>query len=70
MTDSTLITLQEIVSHQQEEITRLSDELYAQQKDILQLRAELASLRAMLKASAGDGFQIRSQAEETPPPHY
>lgn len=65
-----LITLQEIVSHQQEEITRLSDELYAQQRDTAALRAEIATLRAMLKASAGDSFQIRSQAEETPPPHY
>lgn len=65
-----IVTLQEITTYQQEEITRLSDELYTQQKEINALRAELASLRAMLKASAGDGFQIRSQAEETPPPHY
>lgn len=68
--ENDIVALQEIVSHQQEEIARISDELYTQQREITALRNELASLRAVLKASAGDGFQIRSPDQETPPPHY
>jgi len=65
-----LITLQEMAAHQQEEIARLSEELYIQQKEITALRTELASLRTMVKAAFGEGFHLRSQQEETPPPHY
>ena len=61
-----MIELQEELSHQAYEISRLSDELYAQQKEILHLKQQLGSFKEALEG----GSHIRSQAEETPPPHY
>ncbi len=65
MSDST-IALQEELAHQALEISRLSDELYAQQKEILQLKDQLGDFKEALES----GTHIRSQEEETPPPHY
>lgn len=58
--------LQEEIAHQAMEISRLSDELYAQQKEISQMKDQLSTLKDSLES----GANIRSQAEETPPPHY
>lgn len=66
----TIITLQEVVSHQGEEILRLSDELYVQQKEIAELRSQLMLLQAKLQAAVEEGAGVRSIDQETPPPHY
>lgn len=57
--------LQETVMHQQEEISRLSDELYLQQKLLGDLRLLLRSLQSRVE-ELGD----TSAGKEPPPPHY
>lgn len=68
--DEMIIRLQEAIAHQGEDILRLSDELYTQQKEIADLRRQLQLLHAKLKAASEEGTGIRPANEETPPPHY
>lgn len=68
--DKIIIQLQEEVSHQGEYIERLNDELYAQQKEIVELRKQLIKLYEKFESSSDDGASIRKLEEETPPPHY
>jgi len=65
MSDST-IALQEELAHQALEISRLSEELYAQQKEIAVLKEQVGDFKEALES----GALIRSPEEETPPPHY
>ena len=60
-----IFKLQEIVSHQEQEIERLSDALIAQQKQIDLLKAHMARMETQLQEQG-----IRRPDEETPPPHY
>lgn len=70
LSESSLIVLQELVSHQEEEIARLSAELYAQQKELMVMKTEILSLKTMVKSSLMQDSPIRSVDQETPPPHY
>lgn len=65
MTES-LTALQEIVAHQELEISRLSDEIYAQQREIAQLRQMLLKFKETVESLS----QLRSAEDEIPPPHY
>lgn len=67
--DDIIIKLQETLFHQGEDIARLSEELYAQQKEISTLNFQVEKLKAKLK-SMDEGGDIRKPDEETPPPHY
>ena len=53
----------------QAEISQLSEELYAQQKEIASLRLEIAKLHAKWQASQSDSG-ILHPMDDTPPPHY
>ena len=53
----------------QSELSQLSDELYAQQKEIAALRLEIAKLNAKWQASQADSG-ILHPMDDTPPPHY
>lgn len=57
--------LQEAVMHQQEEILRLSEELYAQQKAMDEMRQMLQALKAKNEA-----LENTASGDEPPPPHY
>ncbi len=61
--------LQEIVAHQSEDISRLSDELYAQQKEIAELYRQIASLKVKLQSAIEDSG-VKPIEDEAPPPHY
>ncbi len=65
-----IIKLQEMLSHHADEIAQLSGELRVQQKEIQQLRAQVARLEAKLGAVLDQGSMVRPLEEETPPPHY
>ena len=67
--DKAIIKLQEALLHQGEDISRMQDEMYAQQKEIAKLAKEIERLKAKFAASS-DESQIRRPEEETPPPHY
>lgn len=65
-----IIKLQEALAHQGEDMVRLSEELYTQQKEIAQLRSQVTRLQAKLQAAVEEGSVVRSIDQETPPPHY
>ena len=67
--EKTIQDLQEQIAFMQSEISQLSDELYAQQKEMTTLRLSLMKLEQKLQAAQGDGA-ILSPSEDTPPPHY
>jgi len=52
----------------QAEIAQMSEELYAQQKDITALRMEIAVLTTKLQSTQESG--ILRPDEDVPPPHY
>jgi len=62
-------TLQEQIAYMQSELGQLSDELYAQQKEMAKLRLEILKLQQKLQASHNDSG-ILNAAEDVPPPHY
>ena len=64
-----IIKLQEIISHQSEDIARLSDEMYTQQKELAELNARLTKITAKLE-SMQEIDNIRTPEQESPPPHY
>ena len=67
--ENMIIKLQEIVSHQGEEILSLGDELYKQQAEIGVLKKKLVKLEAKFHAAAESGADFISD-NEPPPPHY
>lgn len=62
-----IIKLQEIVSHQQEELARLSEELYVQQREIAELRLLCGNLKTRLEQTEA---AQPVQGPEPRPPHY
>lgn len=68
--DNALITLQEIVSHQAMQISQLSDELYAQQREITELRTQLNRLHQKYQQLSERQSDNADTLPEPPPPHY
>lgn len=70
--EDSIIKLQTTLAHQEEEILSLSGELYAQQKEMAELKRQFAELNGRLKAlSEGDGGGSGLDvSDEPPPPHY
>jgi len=68
--EDTLLELQETIYLQQREMQRLSDEIYAQQRDMTELRKQITQLERKLSRLEEAPGAIRSQEDETPPPHY
>lgn len=66
--DDTLIKMQEIISDQGEDIAKLSQELYVQQRLIQNLRQELKELQDKFVAAQEKDEDIA--LPEPPPPHY
>lgn len=64
-----LIKMQEMLMHQGDEIQRLSDEMYVQQKEIASLRSQLAQMQSVATVTP-DGVDSRELGPEPPPPHY
>ena len=67
--DDTIIRLQEIISHLEHNFSKLSEELYTQQKELAALRHHVLQLQTQLRSALQEN-SIRPPDEETPPPHY
>ena len=67
--DTKIRKLEELTAILQSELSQMSDELYAQQKDIEQLRIEIRNLKSKLQNVPTDSG-ILTADEDTPPPHY
>ena len=63
------IKLEENMAVLQDEISQVSLEVYAQQKEIIKLRLEVAALKSRLENTYPDSG-ILPPDEDTPPPHY
>ena len=61
--------MQEQMAFMQAELSQLSDEVFAQQKEIADLRLQLQKLNAKLNNVQADSG-ILNAAEDSPPPHY
>lgn len=68
--DEAIIKLQILAEHQETEIQALSKELYTQQKELAQLRLQLAELTERLYALENDPGTALDADDEPPPPHY
>ena len=66
--DKKLHDIQEQAAFMQAEIAQMSEELYAQQKDIAALRMEITVLTSKLQSTQESG--ILRPDEDVPPPHY
>ena len=66
--DQKLQDIQEQAAFMQAEIAQMSEELYAQQKDIAALRMEITVLTSKLQSTQESG--ILRPDEDVPPPHY
>ena len=65
-----VVKLQELFTHQQEQISGMSAEIYHQQKEISLLQSRVKRLTEKLKDISSEESNIRRVGEETPPPHY
>ena len=61
--------LQESVAFMQAELTQLSEEMYAQQREITRLNDEVAKLKVRRAGVQPDSGIVRPD-EDVPPPHY
>lgn len=67
--DDKIKQIEEQTAILQAELLQMSDELYAQQREIEQLRNELGNLRSKLQNVPTDSG-ILTVDEDVPPPHY
>ncbi len=61
--------MQEQMAFMQAELNQLSDEIFAQQKEIAALKTALEFVKAKLNSAQSDSG-ILTPAEDRPPPHY
>ena len=67
--DNRTTRLEEQVALIQADLSQMSDELYAQQREIGSLRQEIETLKSRLLSAQSDG-DILTPEEDGPPPHY
>lgn len=67
--DDKIKQIEEQTAILQAELSQMSDELYAQQRDIEQLRNEIENLKSKLQNVPTDSG-ILTADEDIPPPHY
>lgn len=64
-----MMRLEENVANLQNELMQVSQEVYAQQKEITQLMLEIQKLKSLLEHHNSDSGILRA-SEDKPPPHY
>ena len=67
--DNRTTRLEEQVALIQADLSQMSDELYAQQREIGSLRQEIETLKSRLLSAQSDS-DILTPEEDSPPPHY
>jgi uncharacterized coiled-coil protein SlyX len=70
MNDDTVERLELKIAFLERAGTELSDVVYAQQREIAELRARLADLVGRLEAAAAQSAERAYTIEEEKPPHY
>ena len=67
--DDRITRLEEQIALMQADLSQISDELYAQQKENGSLRGEIETLKDMIQAVQSDSGILKPE-EDSPPPHY
>jgi len=67
--DKIIKKLEEQISFMQQEILEMSDEIFAQQKEITKLTVDLLNLKNKIQ-DVENSSGMRNVNEEIPPPHY
>lgn len=65
-----IIKLQTTLADQAEDIASLSEELYAQQKEVIELKRQYAELKGRVQVLSDEDGAIADVGTEPPPPHY
>lgn len=68
--EEALIKLQNITQHQANDIANLSAELYSQQRELAELKNQLALILERLTNLSQNDDAVKDASEETSPPHY
>jgi SlyX protein len=61
--------LEEQIALMQADLSQMSDELYAQQKENGSLRREIETLKGRIQSVQSDSGILKPE-EDSPPPHY
>ena len=67
--DDRITRLEEQIPLMQADLSQISDELYAQQKENGSLRREIETLKDRIKSVQSDSGILKPE-EDSPPPHY
>ena len=67
--DDRITRLEEQIALMQADLSQISDELYAQQKENSSLRREIETLKDRIKSVQSDSGILKPE-EDSPPPHY
>ena len=67
--DDRITRLEEQIALMQADLSQISDELYAQQKENGSLRREIETLKDTIQAVQSDSGILKPE-EDSPPPHY
>ncbi len=67
--DDRITRLEEQIALMQVDLSQISDELYAQQKENSCLRREIETLKDTIQAVQSDSGILKPE-EDSPPPHY
>jgi len=67
--DDRITRLEEQIALMQADLSQISDELYAQQKENGSLRGEIETLKDTIQAVQSDSGILKPE-EDSPPPHY
>ena len=67
--DDRITRLEEQIALMQADLSQISDELYAQQKENGSLRGEIETLKDTIQAVRSDSGILKPE-EDSPPPHY
>jgi SlyX protein len=67
--DDRITRLEEQIALMQADLSQISDELYAQQKENSSLRREIETLKDRMKSVQSDSGILKPE-EDSPPPHY
>ena len=67
--DDRITRLEEQIALMQADLSQISDELYAQQKENGSLRREIETLKGRIQSVQSDSGILKPE-EDSPPPHY
>ena len=67
--DDRITRLEEQIALMQADLSQISDELYAQQKENGSMRWEIETLKDTIQAVQSDSGILKPE-EDSPPPHY